>query len=50
LGVIELKIAVLVECFGPIPHDQPVGPLGKFGSNLAANSANYAVFAGCAGL
>jgi hypothetical protein len=41
---------VLVEQFGPIPHDQPFGPLGKFGSKLAANSADCAVFAGYAGL
>jgi hypothetical protein len=42
--------AVPVEQFRPIPHDRPFGPLGKFGSILAANSANCAVFAGYAGL
>jgi hypothetical protein len=32
------------------PHNQPSDPpLGKFGSILAANSANCAVLAGCAG-
>jgi hypothetical protein len=41
---------VLVLQFGLIPHDQPFGPLGKFGSILAANSADCAVFAGYAGL
>jgi hypothetical protein len=41
----ELKIAVLVEQFGPIPHDRPIGPLDRFGSKLAANSADCAVFA-----
>jgi hypothetical protein len=49
-GVKESKIVVLVEQFGPIPHDRPFGPLGKFGSILAANSANCAVLTGCAGL
>jgi hypothetical protein len=42
--------AVPVEQFGPIPHDRPIGPLGEFGSNLAANSADCAVCAGYAGL
>jgi len=37
------------EQFGTIPHDHPSGPLGKFGSILAVNGADYAVFAGCAG-
>jgi len=46
----ESKIAVLVDQFGPIPHDQHFGPLGEFGGKLAANSANCAVFAGYAGL
>jgi hypothetical protein len=35
----------MLEVAGLIPHDQPVARSGKFGSILAANSANCAVFA-----
>jgi hypothetical protein len=44
------KIDGRMEVFGLIPHDQPVGHLvGVFARILPADSAHWAVSAGCAG-